>query len=192
MSWWWGSAGNKVCQDDDYLKEKSEAWRGCWIIMLMFSLFQQTRGTTAEIGFSTISQQQLQQHRTQHFEMHKSNMFCCCWGKYVTHMISDPFPDDGDLCPAHPQLRLLGILPGSRQVAGQSLQGGKGLLYKNLFALKGHLEKSCVLLSALRGNKRFLQAVHFIWIEVGLHRAPKIEFTTFFYHNVLHISIQVI
>ena len=75
-----------------------------------------------------------------------------------SHMISEPFPDDGDLCPAHPQLRLLGILPGSRQVAGQSLQGGKGLLYKNLFALKGHLEKSCVLLSALRGNKRFLQA----------------------------------
>ena len=83
MSWWWGSAGNKVCQDDDYLKEKSEAWRGCWIIMLMFSLFQQTRGTTAEIGFSTISQQQLQQHRTQHFEMHKSNMYCCYWGRVV-------------------------------------------------------------------------------------------------------------
>ena len=80
-----------------------------------------------------------------------------------SHMISEPFPDDGDLCPAHPQLRLLGILPGSRQVAGQSLQGGKGLFFfgdKKLFALKGHLEKSCVLLSSLRGNKRFLQAVH--------------------------------
>ena len=35
-----GAAGNYVDPDDDYLKEKSEAWKGCWIIMLMFSLFQ--------------------------------------------------------------------------------------------------------------------------------------------------------
>ena len=32
--------GDNVCADDDYLKEKSEAWKGCWITMLMFSLFQ--------------------------------------------------------------------------------------------------------------------------------------------------------
>ena len=39
-----GAEGDNVCPDDDYLKEKSEAWKGCWITMLMFSLFQ--RGHT--------------------------------------------------------------------------------------------------------------------------------------------------
>ena len=39
-----GAEGDIFGSDDDYLQEKSEAWKGCWIIMLMFSLFQ--RGHT--------------------------------------------------------------------------------------------------------------------------------------------------
>ena len=69
---WWCSAGDNLCPDDDYLKEKSEAWRRCLIIMLMFSLFQQ-RQHTWHIGFSRRRQEeQLLQHRAQNIEMHIS------------------------------------------------------------------------------------------------------------------------
>ena len=37
--------------------------------------------------------------------------------------ISTALSDDSDICAAHPKLRLVGILPHSLQVEGQSLQG---------------------------------------------------------------------
>ena len=51
LLWCWLSFDADIdddfCSDDDYLQEKSEAWKGCWIIMLMFSLFQ--RGHTWDL-----------------------------------------------------------------------------------------------------------------------------------------------
>ena len=48
---------------------------------------------------------------------------CSDFFKMSVTYISTVLSDDSDICAAHPKLRLVGILPHSLQVEGQSLQG---------------------------------------------------------------------